>query len=90
MEYYGPYTARAAWTLYRAIDWTHMHHEQTYDIMADKGIPWSKKKEWTDRAVWYYLTKNSVARRFSSSRCHDASGGRNDEALLRLFPEQLS
>ena len=33
MELYGSYTARGAWTLYRTIDWTHMHHEQTYDIM---------------------------------------------------------
>ncbi len=62
MEYYGPYTARAAWKLYRAIDWTHMHHEQTYDIMSERGIPWDQKKEWTDRAVQYYLHKNSVAR----------------------------
>jgi hypothetical protein len=62
MEYYGPYTARAAWKVYRAIDWTHMHHEQTYDIMADRKIAWDKKKEWTDRAVNYYLHKNSVAR----------------------------
>ena len=36
MEYYGPYIARGAWKLYRAIDWTHMHHEQTYDVMSDK------------------------------------------------------
>ncbi|MFN7139743.1 MAG: hypothetical protein ACK4UN_10420 [Limisphaerales bacterium] len=62
MEYYGPYVARGAWKLYRAIDWTHMHHEQTYDIMSDKDIPWEKKKEWTDRAVRYYLEKNPVAR----------------------------
>jgi hypothetical protein len=62
MDYYGPYTARAMWKLYRAIDWTHIHHEQTYDIMADRGIPWDRKKEWTDRAVRYYLEKNSVAR----------------------------
>ncbi len=63
MEYYGPYTARLAWTLYRTIDWTHIHHEQTYDIMAYKGISWDKKKEWTDRAVRYYLDKNpDVAR----------------------------
>lgn len=62
MEYYGPYTGRAMWTLYRAIDWTHVHHEQTYDILADRDIPWAQKKEWTDRAVRYYLEKNSVAR----------------------------
>lgn len=62
MEYYGPYTARFAWSLYRAIDWTHMHHEQTYDVMAERSIPWDQKKEWTDRTVRYYLNKNSVAR----------------------------
>lgn len=59
MEYYGPYTARAMFRLFRAIDWTHMHHEQTYDILADKDIAWNKKKEWTDRAVRYYLEKES-------------------------------
>ncbi|HPL62563.1 MAG TPA: hypothetical protein PK587_02245 [Syntrophales bacterium] len=62
MEYYGPYTARIAWRLYRAIDWSHMHHEQTYDILSDNRIPWSAKKEWTDRAVRYYLDKNDVPR----------------------------
>ncbi len=62
METYGPYTARTMWQLYRAIDWTHMHHEQTYDIMADKDIPWDKKKEWTDRAVRYYLEKLDIPR----------------------------
>lgn len=58
MEYFGPYTGRMAWKLYRTIDWTHMHHEQTYDIMSDADIEWEKKKEWTDRAVRYYLDKN--------------------------------
>ena len=55
MEYWAPYTARTIWKLYRAIDWTHMHHEQTYDILSDKSIAWSEKKAWTDRAVDYYL-----------------------------------
>jgi hypothetical protein len=55
MEYFAPYTAQTMWQLFRAIDWTHMLHEQTYDIMSDKGVPWEKKKEWTDRAVRYYL-----------------------------------
>ena len=59
-EYYAPYTARAAWRVLRAIDWTHMHHEQTYDILSDAGIPWSEKARWTDRAVRYYLD-NDVA-----------------------------
>ena len=62
MEYYGPYTARFAWKLYRAIDWTHMHHEQTYDIMSDRAILWDQKKQFTDAAVHYYLHKNAVAR----------------------------
>lgn len=61
MEYYAPYTARMAWRVFRAIDWTHMHHEQTYDILAESGIPWAAKDEWTDRAVRYYLEKNEVA-----------------------------
>ncbi|KXK00578.1 MAG: hypothetical protein UZ03_NOB001002743 [Nitrospira sp. OLB3] len=30
MQYYGPYTSTVMWQLYGAIDWTHMHHEQTY------------------------------------------------------------
>jgi hypothetical protein len=63
MEYYGPYTARFAFKAYRAIDWTHIHHEQTYDVMAEKSIPWSDKKGWTDKTVNYYLKKNpEVAR----------------------------
>lgn len=57
-EQYAPYTARAAWRVLRAIDWVHMHHEQTYDIMAEKDIAWPDKKEWTDRAVEYFLEKN--------------------------------
>ncbi|WP_345823012.1 hypothetical protein ABC766_33390 (plasmid) [Methylobacterium fujisawaense] len=55
MEYYSSYISRAMYTLFRTIDWTHMHHEQTYDIMSDKGISWVDKKIWTDRAVRYYL-----------------------------------
>jgi hypothetical protein len=60
MELYGPYTARAMFRVFRAIDWTHMHHEQTYDILSDKEIPWNKKKKWTDRSVRYYLDKESA------------------------------
>lgn len=63
MELFGPYTARFAYRVYRAIDWTHAHHEQTYDIMSDDDIPWSEKKKYTDRAIKYYLDKNpEVAR----------------------------
>ena len=63
MELYGPYTARLAWDLFRTIDWTHEHHEQTYDIMASKRVPYAQKKAMTDKAVRYYLKKNpDVAR----------------------------
>ena len=62
MELFGPYSARIVWDLYRAIDWTHMHHEQTYDIMSDRNIPWDRKKEWTDRSVEYYVTKLDIPR----------------------------
>lgn len=55
MEYWGPHTGQFAWQLYRAIDWTHMHHEQTYDVLSSTQIPWPKKKEWTERSVEYYL-----------------------------------
>jgi hypothetical protein len=56
MPYYSSYVDRAMHTLFRTIDWTHMHHEQTYDVMAFREIPWAEKKAWTDRAVKYYLT----------------------------------
>ncbi len=56
MQYYSELADRTLHTLFRAIDWTHMHHEQTYDIMSAKDVPWSEKKRWTDRAVRYYLT----------------------------------
>lgn len=62
MELFAPYSARVVWQLFRAIDWTHMHHEQTYDIMSDRSIPWDRKKEWTDRAVKYYLEKFDIPR----------------------------
>ncbi len=62
MDLYAPVTARKAWKIFRAIDWTHMHHEQTYDILSDRDIAWNEKKPWTDRAVAWYLEKNPVAR----------------------------
>lgn len=62
MMYWGPYTGRAAWHLYRAIDWTHMHHEQTYDVLASPDISWQEKKEYTDKTVDYYLTHDRLAR----------------------------
>lgn len=56
MQYYSEYADRTLHKVFVAIDWTHMHHEQTYDILSDHDIPWSEKKRWTDRAVRYYLT----------------------------------
>jgi hypothetical protein len=43
MEYYGPYTARFAWAVYRAIDWTHIHHEQTYDVIIRRPFRCSSR-----------------------------------------------
>ena len=60
MEYYSSYIARAMYRLFRTIDWTHAHHEQTYDIMSYRGIAWPEKKAWTDRAVRYYLDAQEV------------------------------
>jgi hypothetical protein len=60
-EMYAPYMARAAWRVFRAIDWTHQLHEQTYDIMASADISWDRKAEWTERSMRYYLEKNDVA-----------------------------
>ncbi len=60
-EMYAPYMARAAWRVFRAIDWTHQLHEQTYDIMASTDIPWHEKARWTDRSLRYYLEMNEVA-----------------------------
>lgn len=62
MEYYGPYTGRGIWQLYRAIDWTHVHHEQTYDILASTKIPWNEKAQWTERAVNAYLSRIDIPR----------------------------
>ncbi len=49
MPYYSSYVDRAMHTLFRTIDWTHMHHEQTYDVTAFREIQWSEKKEWSVR-----------------------------------------
>lgn len=63
MMSYGQTTGQAAFLLYRAIDWTHVHHEQTYDILSDRDVPWSKKERVTKRAVDYYLsTQHGAAR----------------------------
>lgn len=62
MELFAPYTAQTMYNVFRAIDWTHMHHEQTYDILSDASIPWNEKKTWTDRSVEYYLANFDVPR----------------------------
>lgn len=59
---YGPHTGQAAWKLYQAIDWTHVHHEQTYEILSDADIAWPKKGDVTAEAVEYYLNKLDNAR----------------------------
>jgi hypothetical protein len=62
MMLFGPHTGQGAWKLYLAIDWTHHHHEQTYDILSDADIPWSKKADVTCDAVDYYLARSDAAR----------------------------
>lgn len=62
METYGPLVAQFAFDLYRTIDWTHIHHEQTYDIMSDSSISPSEKSKWNERAVEYYLKNFDIPR----------------------------
>jgi hypothetical protein len=57
MMTFGPHTGQAAWRLYQTIDWTHEHHDQTYDILADASIPWRDKAAVTSAAVDWYLGK---------------------------------
>lgn len=54
---YAQHTGQAMWKLYLAIDWTHAHHEQTYDILSDTNVTWSRKARVTQEAVEYYLSK---------------------------------
>ncbi len=61
-ETYGPLTAQFAFDLFRTIDWTHIHHEQTYDIMSDKDIAPEDKQKWNDRSVKYYLENFDIPR----------------------------
>ena len=63
MMLYGPHVGQAIWPLYRAIDWTHQHHEQTYDILMASRVPWPEKRRWTERAVRAYLERNRDAAR---------------------------
>lgn len=62
METYGPLVSQFAFDLYRTIDWTHIHHEQTYDIMSDKDIAPKDKQKWNDRSVKYYLENFDIPR----------------------------
>jgi hypothetical protein len=61
-ETYGPLTAQFAFDLFRTIDWTHIHHEQTYDIMSDKDISPDEKQKWNDRSVKFYLENFDIPR----------------------------
>jgi hypothetical protein len=60
-ELFAPHTSQVMWEVLRTIDWTHMLHEQTYDIMSDDGIAWPDKKAALDASVRYYLEKTDVA-----------------------------
>lgn len=62
METYGPLVSQFIYDLYRTIDWTHIHHEQTYDIMSDKSISPDDKQKWNDRSVKFYLEKFDIPR----------------------------
>ena len=62
MMYYGPHTGQLVWELYWAIDWTHHHHEQTYDVLSERSIAWKKKAEVTDETVDWYLHRASIGR----------------------------
>jgi len=63
MMTYGPHVGQAIWPLYRAIDWTHQHHDQTYDILMSRDVAWSEKERWTRRAVREYLARQPDAAR---------------------------
>ncbi len=54
---FGPHTGQGIWRLYQAIDWTHEHHDQTYDILADADIAWADKAQVTRASVEWYLDK---------------------------------
>lgn len=61
-ETYGPLTSQFAFELFRTIDWTHIHHEQTYDIMSDQKITPENKQKWNERSVKYYLKNFNIPR----------------------------
>lgn len=56
---YGPHVGQAIWKLYLAIDWTHQHHDQTYDSLMSRDVPWSEKERWTRRSVERYLARHA-------------------------------
>jgi hypothetical protein len=60
-EYYAPYTARSLWRLLRTIEWTHILHEATYDVLASPLVPWDQKGVQLQRMVDHYLAANDVA-----------------------------
>ena len=60
-EYYAPYAARTMWRLMRTIEWTHILHEATYDVLASPLVPWDQKSTQLKRMVDHYLTVNDVA-----------------------------
>ncbi|MFP5384832.1 MAG: hypothetical protein ACLGHN_02050 [Bacteriovoracia bacterium] len=61
-ETYGPLTSQFAYDLFRTIDWTHVHHEQTYDIMSYDKIKPEEKRAWTKRAEDFYLKNFDLPR----------------------------
>lgn len=56
---YGPHVGQAIWKLYVAIDWTHQHHDQTYDSLMSRDVPWSEKERWKRRSVERYLARRA-------------------------------
>jgi hypothetical protein len=62
MSLYGPHSGQAMWRLYLAIDWTHHHHEQTYDILSDPDVAWTDKDAVTRRSLDYYVNRSEHAR----------------------------
>lgn len=62
MMLFGPHTGQAAWRLYLTIDWTHHHHEVTYDILSDADVPWHRKAAVTREAERVYLGRLDEAR----------------------------
>lgn len=62
MAYWAPHTAQAFWDVFRAIDWTHVHHGMTYDVMSSHQVDWDGKAELTAKTVRAYLDRDPLAR----------------------------